>query len=430
VVVNGDHGDLMSLFDRVRNLTFPVPAKSSDALVGRPLRWSSAVAGGSAALVSMLIIALPVLLAWVASPKSTVDWPRALSVGSCVWLLANGARLSSGPATISLTPLLLTAIPLVVATIAARRMLMQLDDVRPRRFNGSGGLRRDVADAGLAFASSYAAVGLVVALATADDPLHATVLGSVGGTAVVGAVSVLTGLVLEFRGKIGSVAPDLAGVLEVRLPIPLRRAIRPGLWGAFAIFGGGLALTLVMVMMHLGRIGRLYDTLGADPVGVVMLSLGQLMVLPNIALWSASWMAGPGFGLGEGTAITWSHSNPGLLPLIPGLGAVPGPGPLPAGLWLSALVPVAAGALVGWLALRVLARLSSWQAKVETAASGCLVAALVLTVASALAGGSLGAGRLSGLGAPSLVFGATVLGELLLGAAVVVGLSHLRAARS
>jgi len=49
---------------------------------------------------------------------------------------------------------------------------------------------------------------------------------------------------------------------------------------------------------------------------------------------------------------------------------------------------------------------------------------------TALAGGSLGAARLSGLGSPSLLFGATVLGELMLGAAVVVGLSHLRAARS
>jgi Family of unknown function (DUF6350) len=418
----------MSLFDRVRRVPFMgIP---SDALAEGHLRLRSAVAGASAALVSMLIIALPALLAWVASPQSTVDWPRALSVGSCVWLLANGAQLSSGPATISVTPLLLTTASLMIATIAARRILMQLDHRRPRRFKGSGGLRRDVVDAGLTFASSYAAVGLVVALATAGDPLHASVLGSVVGTAVVGAVSVLSALALEFRGEIGSVAPDLAGALEARVPIHLRRAIRSGLWGAFVIFGAGLALTVVMVVMHLGRIGRLYDALGADPVGVVMLSLGQLMVLPNIALWAASWMAGPGFGLGEGTAITWSHSNPGLLPLIPGLGAVPAPGPLPAGLWLSVLVPVAAGGLVGWRALRVLARLSSWQAKVETAASGCLVAALVLTLASVLAGGSLGAARLSGLGAPSLVFGATVLGELLLGAAAVVGFSHLRAARS
>jgi hypothetical protein len=94
------------------------------------------------------------------------------------------------------------------------------------------------------------------------------------------------------------------------------------------------------------------------------------------------------------------------------------------------MVPVGAGALVGWRAVRVVARLSSWRAKAETAASACLIAALVLTLASYLAGGSLGAARLSGLGAPSLAFGAAVLGELLLGSAVFVAVSHLRATRS
>jgi Family of unknown function (DUF6350) len=425
MVVSGDHGGLMSLFDRVRRVL--VMGTPSDALSGAPLLMRSAVAGASAALVSMLTIALPALLAWVASPQSTVGWPRALSVGSCVWLLANGVQLSSGPAAISLMPLLLTTIPLAIATIAARRVLMQLGDERLRRW---GGLRRDVAEAGVVFASSYAAVGLVVALATIGHPLHASALGAVAGTAILGAASVLIALALEFRSTIGSVAPGLSGWLEARVPIHVRRAIRPGLWGALAIFGAGLALTMLMIVMHLGRISRLNDALGADPVGMVLLSLGQLTVLPNIGLWAASWLAGPGFGLGQGTAITWSHSDPGLLPLIPGLGAVPAPGPLPAGLWLSVMVPVAAGALVGWRALRVVARLSSWRAKAETAASACLIAALVLTLASSLAGGSLGAARLSGLGAPSLVFGATVLGELLIGAAVFVGLSHLRVSRS
>ena len=418
----------MSLFDRVRRA--PAMGWPLDAFTGGSHRLRSAVAGASAAVVSMLIIALPALLAWVASPQSTVRWPRALSVGSCIWLLANGVHLSTGAATISLMPLLLTTIPLLVATVSARRIFARLDDEPARRLNWWGGLRRDVAEAGAAFVVSYAAVGLVVALAAAGDPLHASVLGSVAGTAVVGAVSVLAALVLESRGQIGSVAPDLSAWLEARVPIHLRRAIRPGLWGAGAIFAAGMALTLVMVVMQLGRIGRLYDALGADPVGMVLLSLGQLMALPNVGLWAASWMAGPGFGLGEGTAITWSHSSPGLLPLIPGLGAVPAPGPLPAGLWLSVMVPVGAGALVGWRALGVVARLSSWRAKAETAASACLITALVLTLASSLAGGSLGAARLSGLGAPSLMFGAAVLGELLLGATVAVGVSHLRAARS
>lgn len=428
-VLSGDDGDLMSLLDRRRNPTTTFTGSTTSGLAGGPLRWRASVAGASAALVSMLTIALPAVLVWVASSESTVDWTQALSVGSSVWLLANGAHLSSGPATISLMPWLLTAFALIVATAAARRVVVRLSNGRPRRFRRWGGLRRDVADAGVTFVASYAVVGVVVSLLTHGQPLGASVLGSVLGTAVVGLVSMLVALALEFREGIGSVAPDLTAALETRLSILVRRSIRPGLWGALAIFGAGLALALVVVAMHLDRIGRLYDTLGADPVGMSVLTIAQVTVLPNVAIWAASWMAGPGFGFGVGSAITWSHSNPGLLPLIPGLGALPDPGPLPAGLWLSVLVPVGAGALVGWRSLREVARLSAFRVKAKTAASACVVAALVLTLASALAGGSLGAGRLGWVGAPTLTFGVAVLGELVLGAAVVVCLSHWRALR-
>ena len=387
------------------------------------------MAGGSAAVVSMLTIVLPALLVWVASAESTVEWTRAFSVGSSVWLLANGAALGAGQATISLMPWLLTAIPLGIAIIAVRRVLVQLDDERPRRSETRGGPGRDVANMAVAFIGSYAAVGLLVALSTSGRPLHTSALGAVLGTAVVGAMAVLAAVALELRGDIGSVAPGLSRVLKARLPVNLRRAILPGLEGAFAVFGAGLVLTIGVIVAHRDRIGQLYDTLGGDPVGVSVLTLGQLLALPNVALWAASWMAGPGFAFGQGTSITWSHSNPGLLPLIPGLGALPDPGTLPAGLWLVVLVPVAAGVLVGWRAVRSVARLSSWRVKARVAAAACLVAALALTLASALAGGSLGAARLSVVGAPSLVFGAAVFGELLLGAAVVVCISHLRAAR-
>lgn len=404
-------------------------ASSSNALLASPLRWRSSLAGASAAVVSLLTISLPALLVWVASAESTVDWTQALSVGSSIWLLANGAPLGAGPASISLMPWLMTAIPLGVAILAARRVLVQLDDGSPRRFHALGGLRRDVADVGVPFISSYAAVGLLVAVATSGQPLHASVVDAGVRTAVVGALAVLVALVLEFRGDIASVAPGLSGLLQARLSVNLKRAIRPGLLGAAAIFGAGMVLTVGVVVAHLDRIGQLYDALGGDPVGIGVLTLAQLLALPNVALWAASWLAGPGFAFGEGTSITWSESSSGLLPLIPGLGALPDPGPLPAGLWLVALVPVAAGALVGWRAVRSLSLLSSVQVKARVAGSACVVSAAVLMAASALAGGALGAARLERVGAPTLAFGAAVLGELLVGAAIVVGLSHLRAAR-
>ena len=417
----------MSQLLRDRRVT--ATRRPSDALTGGPLRWRSAVAGGSAAVVSMLTIALPALLVWVASAESTVEWTRAFSVGSSLWLLANGAPLGAGQATISLMPWLLTAVPLGVAIIAVRRVLVQLDDGRSRRLESLAGPGRDVANMAVAFIASYAVVGLLVALATAGHPLHASALGSVVATAVVGAVAVLAAVAMELRGDIGSVTPGLSRVLKTRLPVNLRRAVGPGLVGAFAVFGAGLALTLGVIVAHRDRIGQLYNTLGGDPVGVTVLTLGQILALPNVALWAASWLAGPGFAFGQGTSVTWSHSDPGLLPLIPGLGALPDPGPLPAGLWLVVLVPIAAGVLVGWRAVRSVARLSSWQTKARVATAACLVAALTLTLASALAGGSLGAARLSVVGAPSFVFGAAIFGELMLGAAIAVCLSHLHVAR-
>ena len=87
------------------------------------MRLRAAFAAASAAVVSLLAIALPVLLAWVASPQSTVQWTAALAVGADGWLLAHGVPLGIGSATMSLTPWLLTAVPLgcLLAARARRR---------------------------------------------------------------------------------------------------------------------------------------------------------------------------------------------------------------------------------------------------------------------------------------------------------------------
>ena len=107
----------MSLLDRARHLTDHSDAM---ALQGWPLRRRAVVAGASAATLSLLAIALPVLLVWVASPQSTVAWTTAFSVGADGWLLGHGVHLGIGSATVSLTPWLLTAVPLVWAFLAGQ----------------------------------------------------------------------------------------------------------------------------------------------------------------------------------------------------------------------------------------------------------------------------------------------------------------------
>jgi hypothetical protein len=416
----------MSLLDRARHLT---DHSDSRALQGWPLRRRAVVAGASAAALSLLGIALPALLVWVASPQSTVAWTTAFSVGADGWLLAHGADLRIGSATLSLTPWLLAAVPLVWAFLAARRVVALLGDEDVRRLGGFGALRVDVLDAGVGFTGSYTVVALVVALLSHGARVQPSVPGAVLGGLLLSLVALLLAVCSEFRGDVGTVAPDLAAAWHDLVPRFVRRAVRPAVWGVLSSLACGVLVTLVVVAVHAGRVGRLYDALGAGVIGGAVATLAQLALLPNLGVWALAWMAGPGFSIGDGSSITWTTSEPGLLPLVPVLGALPDPGPLPSWLWVGFLVPVVIGAVVGWRSLRAVSRLSTWQIKAETSAAACVLCAVVLTLAVALSGGSAGAARLGAVGANPWAVGGALLGELLLGAAVVVGASHLRARR-
>jgi hypothetical protein len=416
----------MSLLDRARHLTDHSDAR---ALQGWPLRRRAVVAGASAAALSLLGIALPALLVWVASPQSTVAWTTAFSVGADGWLLAHGADLGIGSATLSLTPWLLTAVPLVWAFLAARRVVALLGDEDVRRLGGFGALRVDVLDAGVGFTGSYTVVTLLVALLSRGAHVQPSVPGAVLGGLLLSLVALVLAVCGEFRGDVGTVAPDLAAAWHDLVPRFVRRAVRPAIWGVLSSLACGGLVTVVVVAVHAGRVGRLYDALGAGVVGGAVATLAQLALLPNLGVWALAWMAGPGFSIGDGSSITWTTSDPGLLPLVPVLGALPDPGPLPSWLWVGVVVPVVIGAVVGWRSLRAVSRLSTWQIKAETSAAACALCAVVLTLAVALSGGSAGAVRLGAVGANPWAVGGALLGELLLGAAVVVGASHLRARR-
>lgn len=169
----------------------------------------------------------------------------------------------------------------------------------------------------------------------------------------------------------------------------------------------------------------LHTALDAGVVGGAVLVVGQLLVVPDLAVWATAWLVGPGFSLGEGASVTLSGAQPGLLPLVPVLGALPAGGELPG--WVVGLLalPVVVGALVSWLACRRLARLSGWRTKLETAVTACVVTALLVLVASSLASGSLGVQRLQHVGPNPWLVAACVLGELLVGALAHLGVDRL-----
>jgi hypothetical protein len=106
--------------------------------------------------------------------------------------------------------------------------------------------------------------------------------------------------------------------------------------------------------------------------------------------------------------------------MVPVLGAVPEPGSAPWVVRLLVLVPVVVGGCIGRRALGSVARLSSLRTKASVAVVACAMVAVAVGVLDGLGGGSLGAYRLSDIGAPALWLTLTLALELVVGALLVV----------
>jgi hypothetical protein len=373
--------------------------------------------GAGAAAASALAFVLPALVVWVATPQTTASWTAALGLGASLWLLGGGAHLTVASGPISVVPLLFLFLAVGGGAWAAVRAARASAEDR-RVVHAAGLVHRALAWALGAWATGYAACAAVwgvVAYAAGAHPVFPTLVLPVLGVPVAAALLALRWLV---RGR-----PELAGPRLRRpawIPDAVRRGMRPGLEGAGALLAVGVLVCVLMVVLHFDRVGHLQGQLAPGLVGGAVLVVAQLLVVPNLALWAVSFMAGTGFSVVEGASATWTGSRSSLLPLVPVYGALPDPGAFPGAVPLLVLVPVAAGAFVGWRSLRSVARLSTLRTKLVVTATGVAVGGATLGLLDVVGGGALGAHRLSHVGAPAGWLTLALLGELAVGAALVL----------
>ena len=372
-----------------------------------------ALHGLAAAAVSLLVVLVPTVLAWMVESRSSGPWHAPVGLGAGLWLLIQGARLDAAGASVAWVPLLLGLVPVAVAAFSVRRVLWASERDEP----WAGLLPRSVALDCASWWGGYAVGVFGAAGLTYAGPAEPQLLSLVVPLVAVPALGALVALVREARED-----PDLLGprLRSQGVPLLVRRAVGPALWGAGLLLALGAAIVLLAVAASLGDVLRLHRELGAGALGGTLLVLAQLASLPNLALWAVSFLAGPGFQVVEGATTTWSGSRSGLMPLVPALGALPSPGDFP---WVTAalvLVPVGVGGVVGSRALRTLARLSSPRTKLTTALTAAVLAAVVLAALDAVGGGSFGAYRLTDVGAPALPLLLALALELSVGAGLAV----------
>ncbi|WP_435810176.1 cell division protein PerM [Streptomyces seoulensis] len=361
-----------------------------------------ALAGGAlAAGLGLGACAALVMVLWVSSPYPDSGPGGALHVAAALWLLAHGVELvrtetlSGAPQPVGLTPLLLLALPVWLVYRAARDATDASDEP-----DGPPPVAARTAWTGVVL--GYLGVGGAAALyASGGEPrpewLWVTVCLPllVGGAAGVG---VWTGS--------GRPHPPVSSRLPHWVRVDALGTAARAAGAATAVLTGGGALLLGASLVWHGDTARLaFTQLTEGWTGRLTVLLLAVTLVPNAALWSASYTLGPGFALGAGHMVHPLASDPApLLPPFPLLAAVPDAGAGTPLNWAVALVPVAAGVTAGWFVAGAAVRRGRpwlhWSAgrSVAVLALAALFCALALLLLAELAGGPLGASTLSRFG--------------------------------
>ena len=368
----------------------------------------------AAALSGLATLAAVVLVAWVADAGPGSTGTDAIRAAADAWLLAHGGGLTVPAGHLRGIPLGLTVLAAVVLHRAGASLARA---VEVPDLPAAG---RAVAALAVPYALLAAAVAEVAGTGTAASSAPLAGIGALLLAAAAGGRGVLR-------------AAGLGPALVRRVPSWLPAVARAVLAGVAALVAAGLALLLVVLVGRAGRFAELVGALQPGFVGGVILLLGCVLLLPNGALWTVAYAAGPGFTVGAGTGVSPFGVTLGPVPSFPLLAALPGDGvPAPA-VRAVLLLPVLAGVLAGWVVGRRLPAASGPgrlpvlpTGRVARPATYGLLAgglvALVTAVLAVLAGGALGPGYLAAVGPSGWQVAAALAVEVGVPAAVTAAL--------
>jgi hypothetical protein len=212
----------------------------------------------------------------------------------------------------------------------------------------------------------------------------------------------------------------------------VRTVVVEGLRGGAAAVAGlvtvsAILLTVLLVVGY-GNVIALYEGIHSGVLGGIAVTLGELAFLPNLVIWTCSWLVGPGFAIGTGSSVWPLGTSLGPLPAIPVLGALPS-GELSLG-FLGLVVPIVIGFLVGVILRPRVVTAGGERPGAALLATGLgvgIVAGALLGLLAWVSGGAAGPGRLAEVGPDALLVG--LFAALEVGIPAALGLLVGRPAR-
>ncbi|MFD7692382.1 DUF6350 family protein [Streptomyces sp. NPDC059805] len=330
---------LSSLLTRLRHRT---PGLSASLLNG-----AVAAALGLGALVVL------VMVLWVVSPYPDSGPGGALRIAAVLWLLGHGAELvradtlSGASVPVGVTPLLLFVLPVCLVHRAARDAAADGGDDAPPVHGPTAWAGVVLGYLGVATAAALYAAGGVLKpswpSAVLCVPVVVMVVAGVGvWTACERRPEAAHGLLGALPGRARRLAQ------EPDTPARLAAAARAAGAGAAALVGGGALLVAVSLVWHGVDARQTFAGLTQGWSGRIGVLLLCASMVPNAAVWAASYALGPGFVLGAGHVVApLASAPPPPLPPFPLLDAVPSTGIVGPLQWAVAAVPVVAGVVLG-----------------------------------------------------------------------------------
>ncbi len=388
--------------------------------MNRPL--TAAFAAFEALLVMAIGIGIPLApltVLWGAQFGFGVDWVAFWRASVDIWLIGHGVDVTmtldpglaaslgftgaGDPFTITIAALGIGMLTLLLAVRAGRR-------VAETRYRGLGLV---------AALGTFAALSLLVTF-TSLHPLARPSL--VQGTllpTLVFAIGFVIGVRLTRRHELddaGSSVRDWVADWPDATRTIVVTALRAGTAAAAGVVLLATLATAAALVLSYAKIITLYESLHTEVLGGVIITLGQIAFVPNVVIWTASWLVGPGFAIGTGSGVSALGTGLGPIPAIPILGA------LPSGDWsfgfVGLLAPVLAGFLIGAVLGPALRRSVDGAAIAITGAGAGAVGGIILGLLAWASAGSVGPGRLEHVGPDPWAVGAWAALELAVSATI------------
>lgn len=377
-----------------------------------------------AAAVGLAVVLAPFTLVWVLAFGGSADWGALWPVSGTLWQFGHGvplevvlpdALLSSlsipkDAAHFALTvpPLALFAFTLLFAARSGRRAAV------------AGAWLSGVLSGAIVFGLITALVAVTAQAVLLPAPLWAAIV--IPASVYVSGL-LIGALVYAWSEGDGGLIDHLHDIVDGWgdwAPVPAESLRGAGIALA-ALTGASAVGVALMTVLRGGEVIALFEAAHVDVLGAAMLTIVHLAYLPTLLVWAASWLAGPGFAIGAGTAVSPAGTDVGVVPGLPVLGLIPEH----SSMWMLVvvLIPIACGALAGWMVRSRLVWEGSGDAYLPRLAIAVGIAALsagAAALVAVLASGSIGPGRLAETGPPVGGFALAIGLEVLVGCAILL----------